>query len=84
MGKVSVSKQLGDFLRQRREKMDPKKLAMPSKGKRRTPGLRREEVAERARISVDWNVRLEQGRQSLPSKTTVNAFAQARVMRTFL
>jgi transcriptional regulator with XRE-family HTH domain len=80
MGKVSVSKQLGDFLRQRREKLDPKKLAMPSKGKRRTPGLRREEVAERAGISVDWYVRLEQGRESLPSKTTVNALAQALVL----
>jgi transcriptional regulator with XRE-family HTH domain len=74
---VNVSKQLGDFLRQRREKMDPATLKIPKRSRRRTPGLRREEAAELAGISVDWYARLEQGRESLPSQGTVNALANA-------
>jgi transcriptional regulator with XRE-family HTH domain len=45
--------------------------------RRRTPGLRREEVAELAGISVDWYMRLEQGRNSLPSKKTAESLARA-------
>ena len=77
MRKVGVHKQLGEFLRQRREKIDPDTRKIPTRKRRRTPGLRREEVAELAGISIDWYVRLEQGRGSLPSKNTVSALAKA-------
>lgn len=46
-------------------------------GRRRTPGLRREEVADIAGISVDWYIRLEQGRPVTPSRPTVDALARA-------
>ncbi len=70
-------KAFGDFLRSRREQLDPAGLAIPSLRRRRTPGLRREEVAERAGIGIDWYVRLEQGRDVSPSAATVDALARA-------
>src|SRR5262245_42813991 len=69
--------ELGDFLRSRRERLSPKSLDLPVGRRRRTPGLRREEVAELAGIGVDWYVRLEQGRPVSPSATTVDALARA-------
>lgn len=69
--------ELGDFLRSRRERLTPKALGLPGGRRRRTPGLRREEVAERAGIGVDWYIRLEQGRTVSPSVTTVDALARA-------
>lgn len=69
--------ELGDFLRSRRERLNPKALGLPSGRRRRTPGLRREEVAELAGIGVDWYIRLEQGRNVSPSVTTVDALARA-------
>ena len=69
--------ELGDFLRSRREKLSPKALGLPSLRRRRTPGLRREEVAELAGIGVDWYIRLEQGRTVSPSVTTIDALARA-------
>ncbi len=69
-------KALGDFLRARREALDPRALSLAA-GRRRTPGLRREEVAQRAGIGIDWYVRLEQGRSVSPSETTVEALARA-------
>jgi len=69
--------ELGDFLRSRREKLSPKTVGLPLGRRRRTPGLRREEVAELAGISADWYVRLEQGRGSLPSRQTIDALAKA-------
>ena len=77
MKSSSANEQLGDFLRKRREKLKPKDVGLPSGNRRRTPGLRREEVAELAGISTDWYVRLEQGRDTLPSPGTVNALARA-------
>jgi transcriptional regulator with XRE-family HTH domain len=71
---TTVHQQLGELLRRRRESADPAAFGVAG-GRRRTPGLRREEVAERAGISVDWLVRLEQGRDSLPSRSTVDALA---------
>ena len=59
--------ELGDFLRSRRARLNPKALGLPSRRRRRTPGLRREEVAELAGIGVDWYIRLEQGRSISPS-----------------
>src|SRR5438128_3215412 len=69
--------EFGDFLRSRREKLSPKAVGLPSGRRRRTPGLRREEVAELAGIGVDWYIRLEQGRSIRPSVTTVDALARA-------
>jgi hypothetical protein len=51
--------ELGDFLRSRREKLVPNTVGLPGGRRRRTPGLRREEVAERAGIGVDWYIRLD-------------------------
>jgi transcriptional regulator with XRE-family HTH domain len=69
--------ELGDFLRSRREKLSPRAVGLPAGRRRRTPGLRREEVAELAGIGVDWYIRLEQGRSVSPSVTTVDALARA-------
>ncbi len=69
--------ELGDFLRSRRVRLTPKAVGLPVGRRRRTPGLRREEVAELAGIGVDWYVRLEQGRSVTPSVTTVDALARA-------
>ncbi|MFJ4080992.1 helix-turn-helix transcriptional regulator [Streptomyces iakyrus] len=54
--------ELGDFLRSRRARIRPEEVGLPSYGRRRVPGLRREEVAQLAGVSVDYYVRLEQGR----------------------
>src|SRR3954469_10730697 len=69
--------EFGDFLRSRREKLSPKTVGIPSGRRRRTAGLRREEVAELAGIGVDWYIRLEQGRTVSPSVTTIDALARA-------
>lgn len=69
--------ELGNFLRSRREGLDPGAAGLPGGRRRRTPGLRREEVAELAGIGVDWYIRLEQGRNVSPSVTTVDALARA-------
>ena len=69
--------ELGGFLRSRREKLDPAAAGLSNGRRRRTPGLRREEVAELAGIGVDWYIRLEQGRSVSPSVTTLNALARA-------
>jgi transcriptional regulator with XRE-family HTH domain len=68
---------LGDFLRSRREKLSPEAVGLANGRRRRTPGLRREEVAELAGIGVDWYIRLEQGRTVSPSVTTIDALARA-------
>ena len=57
---------LGIYLRDRRTRLDPAALGFPS-SRRRTPGLRREEVALRANISPTWYTWLEQGRGGAPS-----------------
>src|SRR5499425_2300867 len=69
--------ELGDFLRSRRDRLTPKAVGLPLGRRRRTPGLRREEVAELAGIGVDWYIRLEQGRTVSPSVTTIDALARA-------
>ncbi|ACI52539.1 transcriptional regulator, XRE family [Gluconacetobacter diazotrophicus PA1 5] len=73
---TAANVELGDFLRARRERLVPDK-AGAVRGRRRTPGLRREEVAEAAGISTEWYVKLEQGRAVAPSLTTIDALARA-------
>ncbi|MBS0469914.1 MAG: helix-turn-helix domain-containing protein [Proteobacteria bacterium] len=70
-------RELGDFLRARRGRLTPESVGLPRHRRRRTPGLRREEVAELAGIGVDWYIRLEQGRPVTPSAGTVDALARA-------
>lgn len=70
-------KELGSFLRARREALDNKQLGLPSVGRRRTPGLRREEVAQLAGVSVTWYTWLEQGRDVKPSSAALQAISQA-------
>ena len=65
---------LGTFLRDRRTRMDPAALGFPQ-GRRRTPGLRREEVAQRANISPTWYTWLEQGRGGAPSADVLDRIA---------
>lgn len=70
-------KQLGAFLRSRRESLDPQRLGLPRSGRRRTPGLRREEVALLADVGVTWYTWLEQGRDVNPSASVMQAIANA-------
>lgn len=70
--------ELGDFLRSRRARRQPEDLGLtPVGGRRRVPGLRREELAQAAALSVDYYVRLEQGRLRNPSEEVVDAVATA-------
>ncbi|WP_329036648.1 helix-turn-helix transcriptional regulator [Streptomyces sp. NBC_01725] len=69
--------QLADFLRSRREAVRPADVGLPEGPRRRTAGLRREEVAMLAGMSVDYVVRLEQGRSSQPSAQLLGALARA-------
>jgi transcriptional regulator with XRE-family HTH domain len=70
---------LGSFLRDRRAKLDPATLGF-SAGRRRTPGLRREEVAQRAHISPTWYTSLEQGRGGAPSAEVLDRIARALML----
>lgn len=70
-------KQLGAFLRARRESLDPQRLGLPRIGRRRTPGLRREEVAMLANVGVTWYTWLEQGREVNPSQAVLLNVANA-------
>jgi transcriptional regulator with XRE-family HTH domain len=70
---------LGEYLRARRELIDPADAGLRVVGVRRTPGLRREEVATLAGISADYYLRLEQGRDRNPSPQVLEALA--RVLR---
>jgi transcriptional regulator with XRE-family HTH domain len=67
---------LGDFLRSRRERIRPSDVGLPETARRRTPGLRRAEVAQLAGISPDYYVRLEQGRNVRPSPSVLEALAR--------
>jgi transcriptional regulator with XRE-family HTH domain len=69
--------ELGDFLRSRRERLAPEAVGLPGGTRRRTPGLRREELAMLAGISVDYLVRLEQGRETNPSTEVLASLAKA-------
>jgi transcriptional regulator with XRE-family HTH domain len=68
---------LADFLRQRRAHLSPTDVDLPSGFRRRTPGLRREEVAQLANMGTSWYVWLEQGRDVHPSAAVLESLAQA-------
>ncbi|HEY4333375.1 MAG TPA: helix-turn-helix transcriptional regulator [Ilumatobacteraceae bacterium] len=68
--------ELGEFLRARREALLPSDVGLPDAGRRRTPGLRREEVALLAGVSVTWYTWLEQGRHINASRDVLLALAR--------
>lgn len=76
-GPEAVHSELGEFLRSRRDRLTPQAVGLPAGQRRRTPGLRREEVAQLAGIGVAWYIRLEQGQAVSPSTSTVDALARA-------
>jgi transcriptional regulator with XRE-family HTH domain len=70
-------RELGAFLRSRRERLRPEDVGLPAGARRRTPGLRREEVAVLAHISTEYYARLEQGRAPRPSGEVLAGIAGA-------
>ncbi|MFJ1558332.1 helix-turn-helix transcriptional regulator [Streptomyces mirabilis] len=68
---------LGGFLRARRAQLRPEATGLPTSGRRRVPGLRREEVATLAGVSTDYYMRLDQGRERHPSQQVLEAVARA-------
>jgi transcriptional regulator with XRE-family HTH domain len=72
--------ELGAFLRSRRERVAPELVGLAPGARRRVPGLRREELAQLVHVSVDYLVRLEQGRVTRPSPDIVRALAQALLL----
>lgn len=77
MGKRGGDSELGDFLRARRAAITPENVGLAAAGRRRVPGLRREEVAQLASVSRDYYTRLEQGRVPGASASTLEAIAHA-------
>jgi transcriptional regulator with XRE-family HTH domain len=77
---VASENPIGEYLRARRELVRPEDVGLPQlggNGRRRVPGLRREEVAMLAGVSADYYVRLEQGRDQHPSEQVLDALARA-------
>src|SRR5271170_4016268 len=76
---VTHENRLGGYLKDRRTKLDPAAFGLPAE-RRRTPGLRREEVAQRASISPTWYAWLEQGRGGAPSADVLDRIARALML----
>ena len=76
---IATETQLGAYLKGRRAKLDPAAFGFPPE-RRRTPGLRREEVAQRANISPTWYTWLEQGRGGAPSADVLDRIARALML----
>src|SRR6202044_1745990 len=76
---VTTENLLGTYLRDRRAKLDPQAFGFSSE-RRRTAGLRREEVAQRANISPTWYTWLEQGRGGAPSADVLDRIARALML----
>jgi transcriptional regulator with XRE-family HTH domain len=68
--------ELGDFLRTRRARLAPEEVGLPRGSRRKTPGLRRAEVAQLVGVSVDWYTWLEQGRSITPSTQVLECLVQ--------
>lgn len=74
---MAMNRDLQEFLRSRRARVQPADVGVPTIGQRRVPGLRREEVAMLAGVSTDYYARLEQGRHLQPSDQVLDAIARA-------
>ncbi|EHJ01680.1 helix-turn-helix domain protein [Clostridium sp. DL-VIII] len=72
-----VQQSLGEFLRASRQRLTPEQVGLPSHGRRRTPGLRREEVAQLANIGLSWYISIEQGKDVHPSHQVLESLAAA-------
>ncbi|MGW4649346.1 helix-turn-helix transcriptional regulator [Kitasatospora sp. NPDC004289] len=72
--------ELAAFLRSRRERIAPEQVGLPAVGRRRTPGLRREEVAQLSAVGVTWYTWLEQGRDIQVSGQVLDAVARALML----
>jgi transcriptional regulator with XRE-family HTH domain len=72
--------ELAAFLRARRARLVPGDVGLPDGGRRRTPGLRRQEVAQLAGMSIDYYIRLEQARGPHPSRQVLAALARALML----
>ncbi|MBT0727194.1 helix-turn-helix domain-containing protein [Rosenbergiella australiborealis] len=75
--KLSAAKKVGQFLRLRREQLSPENVGIPRGERRRTPGLRREEVAQLSFVSTTWYTWLEQGRGITVSVRSLSRIASA-------
>jgi hypothetical protein len=73
-------KELAAFLRSRRERLTPEQLGLPQYGRRRTPGLRREEVAQHAGVGVTWYTWLEQSRDINVSDQVLDAISRTLLL----
>ncbi|MFC9892785.1 helix-turn-helix transcriptional regulator [Nocardia sp. NPDC127579] len=74
--------ELAKFLTARRGRLRPSDVGLPESGRRRTPGLRRQEVAQLAGISVDYYIRMEQARGAKPSRQVLAAVGRALMLST--
>jgi transcriptional regulator with XRE-family HTH domain len=72
--------EFGRFLRSRRARVEPELVGLPPGDRRRVAGLRREELAQLANVSVDYLIRLEQGRIERPSPEIVDALARSLLL----
>ncbi|SRR5581483_291553 len=72
--------ELAAFLRARRARVSPREAGLPELGPRRTPGLRRQEVAQLAGMSIDYYIRLEQARGPHPSRQVLSALTRALML----
>ena len=72
--------ELAAFLRIRRDRLSPRDVGLPSTDRRRTPGLRRQEVAQLAGMSIDYYIRLEQARGPRPSRQILAALSRALML----
>lgn len=78
---MAANSELGVFLRARRGRVRPTDVGLPTAvGRRRTPGLRREELAALAGVSIDYYTRLEQGKETNPSSGVLDALAGALLL----
>src|SRR3984885_6267167 len=77
--RVTTESRLGTYLKDRRAKLDPAAFGFAAE-RRRTPGLRREEVAQRANISPTWYTWLEQGRGGAPSADVLDRISRALML----
>src|ERR1700749_1594731 len=79
---IHSANSLGTYLKDRRAKLDPTAFGLPLT-RRRTPGLRREEVAQRANVSATWYTWLEQGRGGSPSADVLDRISRALMLTDF-
>lgn len=77
MNDIQRRAELAQFLRTRRERLSPSQAHLPAGGRRRTPGLRREELAQIADVSLSWYIKLEQGQDIQVSAQVLESLARA-------